>query len=222
MQKRSVLFGSYNTAAHGWTLTGYSLSDPEQKTNYVEKPGGDGSWDLSTALTDGIPRYKDRTLTVTLECSEGDRSYREDLINDMVNLLDGLEWHTVLPDRPNHYLTGRLHVAVNSNSLAYAEVTVTGVVASWFYSEKETAVTLVATAAEQTATVRNGGRLIMVPSITVTGDNADVLLLYGTDSLALSTGTYKWPTLKLTPGDHVLRYSGTGTVVITYREAVLR
>lgn len=222
MQKRTVLFGSYNTAAHGWTLTGYSLSDPEQKTSYVDKPGGDGSWDLSTALTDGIPRYKDRTLTVTLECSAGDRPYREALINDLVNLLDGLEWPVVLPDRPNHYLTGRLHVAVNSNSLAYAKVTVTGVCAPWFYGENETVVTLVAAAAEQTAVVRNGGRRIMVPSITVTGDEAEVLLFYGTDSLALSAGTYKWPTLKLTPGDHVLKYSGTGTVAITYREAVLR
>jgi hypothetical protein len=49
----------------------------------------------------------------------------------------------------------------------------------------------------------------------------DVLLEYGAASLALSTGTYEWPILFLTPGAHPISYSGEGTLVITYREAVL-
>jgi hypothetical protein len=56
MQKRTMIFGSYNTAEHGWTLGQWKLSDPVQKTNYVERTGGDGSWGLSTAHSNGIPR----------------------------------------------------------------------------------------------------------------------------------------------------------------------
>ena len=219
IKKRSVRFGSYDTAAHGWTLTGWKLSDPEQKTNYIEKAGGDGSWDLSTVLTDGVPRYKDRTLTVTLECSEGTRADRELLVSHLVNLLDGLEWRIVPPDHPGHYLTGRLHVAVDQNTHAFAKVTVSGTCAPWLYSAKETSYKLAATPATQTITLRNNGRRAIVPELTVTGS---VRVAYGAASLQMGAGTYEWPTLLLTSGSHVLEYTGAGTLIITYREAVLR
>lgn len=221
MQKRKFIFGSYDTAAHGWTLApGWKLSDPEQKTNYVEKTGGDGSWDLSTAMTEGIPRYKDRSLTVTLECSTGTRASREELISEMVNQLDGFKWQIVSPDKPDHYLVGRLHVAVNYNDLAHAAVTVTGTCEPWLYSTQETVLTLNATSTKIKVMLSNNGRRAVVPTLTVTDS---VLLEYGGDSLQLSTaGTYEWPALLLTPGNHLVNYSGSGTLTFTYREAVLR
>jgi hypothetical protein len=228
MQKRTIIFGSYNTAEHGWTLGQWVLTAPEQKTNYVEKLGGDGSWDLSTAQTDGIPRYKDRTLTVPLECSIGTREDREELINDMVNTLDGLEWKIVLPDRPDYYLIGRLHVAVNYSDLAHAMVTVTGIVEPWLYKERETIVELTApiTASTETATfyLWNRGRKVVTPLLTVKGVAS---LSFGGVSTRLTTGTYKWPALQLVPGENALSYLGSvngvdETLTLTYREAVLR
>ncbi len=228
MQKRTIILGNYNTAEHGWTLSTLLLSDPEQKTNYVEKTGGDGSWDLSTAQTDGIPRYKNRTLTATLECSQGTREDRELLINDMVNSLDGLEWQIVLPDRPDYYLVGRLHVAVNYSDLAHAMVTVTGEVEPWLYSNRETIVELAApiTASTDAATfyLWNNGRKVVIPVLTVKGKAS---LSFGGVSTSLTTGSYKWPALQLRPGENALRYLGSAdgadeTLTLTYREAVLR
>lgn len=222
MEKRTFLIGAYDTALYGWTLTGWSLSDPEQKTNYVEKPDGDGSWDLSTVLSDGLPLYKDRTLTVTLECSEGTREERLESISYMVNLLDGLVHDIVPPDYPSHYITGRVHVAQEYNDLAHAAVVITAVCNPWIYRKTETVVTLTAGTAQQLQKLKNHGRLAVVPKITVTGTGADVLLTYGAASIALTAGVYEWPALVLTPGNHELHYSGSGTVKITYREAVLR
>lgn len=222
MKKRGFLFGTYDTALYSWTLTGWSLSDPEQKTNYVEKPGGDGSWDLSTVMTDGLPRYKDRALTVTLECSEGTREERQENIGHMVNLLDGLVHDIVPPDYPSHYLTGRVHVVQEYNDLAHAAVTITAVCSPWLYRKTETVVTLTAYSTVQEATIKNTGRLAVAPKITVTGENADVHISYGTRGVSLSAGVYEWNWLVLTPGTHVLWYDGTGTVEIKYREAVLR
>lgn len=220
MLARSIRFGEYDTASHGWTLTGYKLSDPEQKTNYIEKAGGDGSWDLSTVNTEGIPRYKDRSLTVTLEHSGGTRATRQEVISYMLNKLDGLEWAIWLPDYPGYYVTGRVHVAVDYNDPAHAAVTVTAVCAPWLYRLEPTEHVLKATTTEQAVTLTNSGRLAMVPTLKVTGS---VALTYGSDILQLTkAGTYEWPVLLLTPGDHVLEYSGTGTLTITYREAVLR
>lgn len=220
MLKRTILIGEYDTASHGWTLApGWKLSDPEQKTNYIEKTGGDGSWDLSTALTDGIPRYKVRSLSATLECSEGTRDDRERLISVMVNQLDGLEWQIVLPDHPGHYLTGRVHVAVEYNNPAHAAVKVSATCAPWLYKKTETIYTLDLHTNEQSAVLTNSGRLTVVPQITVVGE---ALLEYGTDSIALSEGTYQWPSLLLTPGAHPIIYSGEGKMTFTFREAVLR
>ena len=50
----------------------------------------------------------------------------------------------------------------------------------------------------------------------------NVKLTYGTSVMQMTAGTYEWPTLLLTTGDHVVKYSGNGTLKITYREAVLR
>lgn len=222
MQKRAVEFGSYNTADYGWTLNQCTLSGPEQKTRYVEKSGGDGSWDLSTALTDGVPRYKNRSLTVVLECSQGDREHREQLISEMVNTLDGYEWPIVLPDHPGRYLTGRIHVAVNYSDLAHAAVTVTGTVGPWFESEQEKLYVRAATATAQTINITNDGRRILVPQIIVAGDAASIRLEYGLSNIQLGPGTYTWPVLVLTPGLHRLTFSGTGTLTVKFREAVLR
>lgn len=219
MKKRSLKIGTYDTAFHGWTLTGWTLSAPEQKINYIEKTGGDGSWDMSTALTGGIPRYKDRTLTVTLECSKGTRADREKLISDMVNNLDGLVWPIVLPDHPEHYLTGRIHVAELQSSVAYAEVQITATCEPWLYKSHESVVEISSAGPEATEDIYNYGRKAVVPMLLVEGS---IGLRYGDNEVQLGEGAYKWPSLLLTPGLNTLTYSGIGTLTLTYREAVLR
>jgi hypothetical protein len=221
MQKRKIVIGEYDTAAHGWTLTGWKLGETKQKTNYKEKQGGDGSWDLSTVLSDGIPRYADRDLTITLECSEGTRMEREETIRSMINTLDGLRWEIQLPDDDQHHVVGRVHVVREYNDLAHAAVTVTALCEPWKYADADIIVTLTAAANKQTAHLVNSGRRAVVPTLTVTGSGASVLLEYGTASMSLGIGLHQWPDLLLTAGSHALTYSGTGTITVTYREAVL-
>lgn len=218
MKKRKIIIGMYDTAAQGWTLTGWKFSPAEQKTKYIDKPDGDGAWDLSTALTDGVPTYNNRTLTATFECSEGNRTSREEEIRQMINQLDGMRWDIVLPDDEYHYITGRVHVAREYNDLAHAAVTLTAICEPWKYANNETVAAVSLTTTKQTVHLINRGRRTIVPDIKVTGE---LLLEYGTTSIAMNTGTYKWPNLVLTPGNHDVRVSGSGTAVITYREAVL-
>lgn len=216
-----MIIGGYNTATNGWTLTSWKLSAAEQKTNLLDKPNGDGSWDFSTALTEEIPRYKDRTLTATFECSEGTRTERAATIKQMINTLDGFREVILLPDDVDLYIIGRIHVASNYNALAHASVTVTAICEPWKYSTDETTVTLTASTTEQTAVLVNDGRRAVVPTLTVEGTGASVLLKYGSASKSFSAGTYQWPDLLLKPGSHPVKYSGTGKMVLTYREAVL-
>ena len=219
MKKRSTKIGTYDTATHGWTLTGWKLSDPEQKTTYVERTGGDGTWDLSTSLTDGVPRYNDRSLTITLECSQGTREDRERIIDEMVNTLDGFTWPIVPPDKPGHYLPGRVHVAVNYSDLAHAAVTIKATCGPWIYRDWDNITQLTATSAAQIATIRNAGRRAVVPVLSVTGS---ISLEYKGATVQLGAGAHEWPALLLTPGAHALKYSGSGSLTVTFREAVLR
>lgn len=225
IKKRTFLLGDYDTAAHGlWTLTAWEFPEPAIEENLVNVPGRvKGPLDLSTVLTDGEPRYGSRPLSITLESSEGDRPARAARISEMVNKLHGRRVDFVPPDYPLHYGTGRLKVQILYNDLAHASVQVTGTCEPWLYAKEETVVQLQATTEAQDVRLRNAGAMPVVPTIEITAENgASVLLAFGSVRKALSAGTYTWPELLLTPGDHVITCSGAGTVTIKYREAIIR
>lgn len=219
---RKIVFGSYDTHINGpWTLTGWELTPAEHRQQFVEVPGRDGELDLSTALTDGAPRYGNRTLTATFERSDGTRLEREAAINTMVNWLDGWRMDIKLPDDELHYITGRVHVAKNYNDPAHAAVTVTAVCDPWRYNNYETVLTMTAGADPVEARLTNNGRRTVVPTLNITGEGASVLLVYGTYSWSLGPGVYQLPDLIVPQGGITIKYSGTGALSFTYREAVL-
>lgn len=222
IQKRKTIIGTYNTAENGWTLSYWELSQPEKKTNMVDKPAGDGVWDLSTVLTDGIPIYQMRSLSVTLERSDGTRESREKAIRSLINQLDGYTHKILGPDDDAHYLKGSVSVARLYNDMAHASVSITGTVDPWLCAVEETVIQLTPTQLEQTENLVNSGRRVVVPVIEVTGTGT-VHLTYGKASRAVSAGTYLWPDLLLLPGESQLQYyaDGDAAVKITYREAVL-
>lgn len=221
MDKRKIIIGDYDTAAHGWTLSGWSLSPPKVKTQYAEIPGGDGSLDLSDVLTDGIPRYRDRTLVVRLECSDGNRLDREALIRDAANRLDGIRADIRLPDDDEHYINGRVSIARVFNDPAHGAIEMEAICGPWKYRLTETEYGVTAGEEEKTLILYNGGRRAVCPTVSVEGDDASVQLSFADTSISLSAGTYKLPDLLLTSGEHAVSYRGTGALVIRYREAVL-
>ena len=219
---RKVIFGTYDTQLNGsWTLTGLELSPAEHRQQFVEVPGRDGELDLSTALTDGAPRYGNRTLTATFERSDGTRLEREAAIDTMVNWLDGWRMDIRLPDDDLHYITGRVHVVKNYNDQAHAAVTVTAVCDPWRYNNYETVMSMTAGADAVEAMLPNAGRRTVVPTLRITGTGASVALAYGTNSWVLGEGVYQLPDLIVPQGGAAITYSGTGDMSFTYREAVL-
>lgn len=220
MEHRKIVFGTYDTELNGpWTLAAWKFSPAVHRQQHVTVPGRDGDLDLSTVLTDGSPRYGSRTLTATLERSDGTRLERETAIETMINWLDGWRMNITLPDDSGHYITGRVHVAKDYNDPAHAAVTVTAVCAPWRYNNYETVIRLTAGATAQSAMLTNSGRRTVVPVIQITGGT--VSLVYGTYSWALGAGTYQLPDLTVPQGGALITYSGTGTLTATYREAIL-
>jgi hypothetical protein len=226
MEKRRLIIGDYDTAVDGlWTLASCKLTKANQMQTFVSVPGRAAPLDLSTYLTDGQPYYDNASLEAVLESSEGDRLARKLRIDRMVNYLDGQTVNIYPPDDPDHYLVGRVQVYPEYNDLAHCAVRVSAVCHPWLYAADETVVSLTATETEQTAHLFNYGRLAVVPTVAVTGE---VRIVYSGSSWALSKGEYTLPELYLTPGQglgrpgvHSIKYSGSGNLTITYREAVL-
>lgn len=219
LTKRTTQLGGYDTASHGWTLAGFNLATPYPVTNMVSVPGRiQGDLDLSYALSDE-PTYSSRDLLVTLEISSGDRAQREAIISELTNLLHGRRVKIIPPDHPNHYAMGQLTVAKLFSNHAHASVEITGICEPWLYAAQEKTLTLTASSTKKTATINNQGVMPSVPVLEITGGT--VSLTYNSATISLTAGTHKWPHLFLTPGEHALQYSGSGSLRITYREGVI-
>lgn len=220
--QRKIIFGDYDSfETWGLTLTGYKLTDPEYKSNFVPVPGRDGDLDLSTALTDGEPRFGNRTLTATFELSSGTRDTRLTTFNQIANVLSGRRMNIVLPDDTTHYIDGRVGVAVDYCDPYHGALTVKATCEPWRQALAEKSETLTAASTVKTATLTNAGRRLLVPTLVVSGSAASVTVTFGSNTWTLAAGTYKLPDLLLRPGDNSLTYKGTGTIALTWREAIL-
>ncbi len=224
MQKRKILIGTYDTALEGlWTLSAWSLGKAVANEEYANVPGHNGPLDLSTALTDGEPYYGSREFEAILESSEGTRLEREERINQMINRLDGWRFNIVLPDDPTHYINGRIRVERVYNTPAHASVKVSATCEPWRYNNSETVVGLIATSTEQTVSLINNGRRSVVPTIKVVGGSAALKFSANgkTHTWNLTQGEYILADIYLKTGAVPLTYSGSATITLTYREAVL-
>lgn len=223
-KKRKFLFGNYDTDLDGkWTVCEWSFTEPETQTTYVDVPGRlAGPLDMTAANTDGDPRYTSRSLTVRMESSEGTRLEREGIISRMLNRLHGYREEITMPDDQTRYAVGRISVAKDYNDMAHASVTVTATCEPWRYSKMETKLELEADESIRTTVLTNNGRMQVIPEITITGRNAGVILTVNDETTwALSEGTFSLPGLVLNHGYTKLSYTGSGTITIRYREAIL-
>lgn len=219
LNKRKFIFGNYDTAVDGlWTLSAWSLSEAKPLESYVDIPGRlDGPLDLTEAST-GEVMYSTRTLSVTLESSEGTRADREERISRMVNTLHGRRTKIWTPDDPGHYLSGRLTIKKNYSDLAHASVTITSVCEPWKYENEDTIVTAELTGESQEVELKNSRRPVF-PELNVQGE---LTMIDRGVTYMLSEGTYLLAALELKAEEtRVLDVVGTGSISFSYRKAVL-
>lgn len=215
--ERYFIFDKYNTRTD-WDLVLISktITPPEPKTNYVNIDGMDGTLDLSEVLT-GEPTYKDRVITATFWTDNGNRSEREKLFRDITAALHGRKIQIIEPDDTDHYFIGRVVINSNKNVLAYLEFSITITCEPWRYAIDDIT-TPVSVSKPINVVMSNNGVKTVCPTITVVGT---VTITYNDLEVKLNDGTYKLSHIKLKRGNNILSLSGSGTVIITYREADL-
>ena len=215
---RGVKFGDYHTY-EDWKLilNAKNISPPSPKIVKVQVDGRDGDINLSRTLT-GEMKYSNREASFTFLVTEGSQEEREELINSIVNLLHGNELKIIEPDDLDHYLIGEIVVTKTTNDKAYGTIEISADLEPYRYSISEVNRTITASETKVDVVLNNTGRKTVTPTLTVDGS---INLEFGSSSASLETGTYKLSNLNLRSGGTVVTISGTGSVVFTYREAVI-
>lgn len=194
------------------------FSPPEAKTYTIDIPGGNGTLDLSTALTDGETVYNDRSGTIKL-IATGKWSIT---LNRIINALHGQKMYFKLPD-DEHWLYGRITVSYD-NMVSYAIITLNCVCDPWKYAKDKTDYIFDLSENTVIKKIHNGGGKRCVPELSVIGD-VTVTISDGTATLhGLKGGqTYMLPEIPILPGNITLSISsdGVGKAVLSFREAIL-
>lgn len=218
--ERYFLFGEHNTWNDwGLILTAKTdLEPPKVKTNYVDIEGMSGSLDLSEALT-GEPTYEDRTFSASFFACDGSYEERKRLLDTIICAIHGRKMKIMEPDDPHRYLYGRVTLKDVHHYVSYSDFTVEMRCDPWRYAHGETVQTIqVSSDNPVNVQIYNSGRKTVCPDITVSGQLT--FTCCGVTSEA-TDGSYKLTTFKLYQGENVIQVSGSGTMTLTYREAVL-
>lgn len=179
----------------------------------------DGALDLSP-YPSGEVAYSPRTLSITLERSDGTRASREAAIDAMVNALDGKSLKITLPDGVDHYVWGRVRVARQYSNLAHAQVIVSATCDPYRYKAAPTTVTgTVPESGTLSLTLANERRPV-VPTVEV---SAAATLTFGGKDIAVGAGTHRSLDIRLVAGNNAITIAAAAgtTVSVTYQEASL-
>lgn len=215
---RGIQFNN-NHSADDWGLILNSRKNtpPQPKYVKVSVDGRDGDLNLSRALT-GDMRYSDRKVSYGFVATDGSQVEREELISNIINEIHGQEVKIIEPDDPDHYLLGEVEVSDVQNNKAYATFEVSAICEPYRYFNEEVNRVINVTATESNIILTNAGTKSIIPTLTVTGE---VNIKYNDTSVSFSSGSFKLTSLVLRKGATVITVSGSGTLIVSYREAIL-
>lgn len=218
MNRRFMILDKFNSW-YDWrcTLTAKDHPAPEPKTNYLSMDGANGDKDLSESLT-GEPVYNNRTVTASFMCSEGTYKDREALLREIRTGLHGRKVKIIEPDDPDHYFLGRVKVKDEVKQSSYMTFGIEATCDPWRYAVNVTTRAVAVEGGSVDVVFHNHGDKTLCPLLTVTGS---VVISFNGGTTELTAGSYKVTDLRLPHGASVVGVSGTGTVLFTYREAML-
>ncbi len=228
-----------NIAAHSMTIGGKHtfqdwemvpmeipvFSPPPPKTNYVDIPASNGSIDYTEELT-GKVYYGNRTGSITflvLDSGAWASTY-----STIMNFLHGKRLNCILDDDPNFFYTGRFAVnewrssrkhstiVIDYNLEPYKQGVDTTGSYDWLWDDLFDLTIYYGTFEVDGSKSRNlvnpGGDNI-VPKFIVSDQ---MLVSFNGQNFILEIGETVNPGFSLAPGDNIMTFTGSGTVLVDY------
>ena len=208
----------YTANDWGLLLANFEIGEAEPKTNYIDIPGGDGSIDLTEALTGEIS-YGNRTITATFTLIQSRAQWRP-MMDAIRAHCHGRKFTILVPNDDEYYYIGRANIGaleINGSSASF-EMTIT---CEPFKYRSELTVHNLTLGAGGTSTVTLiNDRKRVVPTITV---NNPTQVQKGAVSVSLSAGANVVTSLPMTQGENVLTFTAAAgtTIQVSYREGGL-
>lgn len=218
---------SYND--FGLILKSKNIPFPDPKTDTVEIQGADGILDLSTALTDGDVKYKNRKCQFVFTVIDPSKNW-ETVKSKFANYLHGQIMNVKLDIDSGFYYVGRCSLGAFAAEKRTATITVTvnadpykyDVLSSdeawkWdsFNLENGIIYSLSNIEVETTKTiVIPSRRMHVVPTINV---SAAMDAVFNGSTYGLVMGDNINLNIMFTEGENTITFNGTGTVSIKFR-----
>lgn len=231
----SITLGDKNTWDN-WHLIPKSrplFNPPSVKTNYIEIPGGDGSLDLTTALT-GRPVYKNRTGSWEFYVENGFKDWAV-LYSEIMTYLHGQKLKAILEDDPGYYYEGRFAVNAWKSDSNWSIITIDYEVAphkrsliaagdDWLWDtfnfETDEIRSYTDLPVNGSLTINIIGDTLFVPP-TIVASTAGMSVTYKGNTYTLEKGNNYISELTTSEGENTFLFNGTGTITILYERGML-
>lgn len=210
-----VFFGGESSSDWGLKLYDFQISPPEPQTVYVDVPFRDGTLDFSTALTDGVVHYKNRTITMGFDLL-GDWSKWLEATSKINNSLLGKKLQIRTELELEYYYLGRCMISNLKDSFALGSITITATCDPYKYKLSPTVREY-----DVKGTLSIGplnGRMPTVPTVTT---DAEITVKFNGSTIVFPPGTRKDPSLLFVEGYNHMELTGTGHIKFEYQEGEL-
>lgn len=201
-----------------WLAPDPSIEEATPKTHYVDIPFGNGSIDLTEALT-GEVVYENRLIKFGLVLP-ADVSQWDGIRKQLTNEIHGRKLEIVMPQYPYYIFKGRLSVGRLKEDNSVATIPVTAEAEPFMLKEDLTYLK---------KTIPAGGTLTLqlenerMTTLPVFSSTAEVQLVFKSKTYTHSAGTFQNAGILLTEGTNTLKINAAaGTVIeIEYQEGSL-
>lgn len=202
----------------GMFMTDFSVSPPEPRTSYVDVPFRDGLLDFSTALTGGIVRYQNRTVTASFVTKDTAEDGWRERYHSFINAFHGRKEKLIFDYDPDYYYLGRITCDASKDDQLIGAASITADCDPYKYKLSPTVREFDVSGSEGLDIILQNDRMPTAPTVTT---DAEITVEFGENTIAFEAGTRKAPTLLLLEGANHMTLTGTGHIKFEYQEGAL-
>ena len=200
----------------GMFMTDFSVSPPELQTAYVDVPFRDGPLDFSTALTGGIVKYKNRTVTAEFKTQDRTPDSWKSRYHTFINYVQGQKLQLIFDYDPEYYYLGRISCDVSKDDQVIGTISISADCDPYKYKLSPT-VKEFDVSGSLSVTLPND----RMPTVPVVTTDAEITIQFGESTIVFPAGTRKAPALLLLEGENQLTLTGSGHIKFEYQEGAL-
>ena len=175
-------------------MTDFSVSPPEPRTSYVDVPFRDGLLDFSTALTGGIVRYQNRTVTASFVTKDAAEDGWRERYHSFINAFHGRKEKLIFDYDPDYYYLGRVTCDASKDDQLIGAASITADCDPYKYKVNPTVREFDVSGSEGLEIILQNDRMPIAPTVTT---DAEITVEFGESTIVFASGTRKAPDLLL-------------------------